>query len=507
MDQEHKNGSSKSYNEILKSASVIGGSSIITIFLRIIRTKFLAVLLGPAGVGLVGIYESITSLADMISGMGIKTSGIRQTAEAVSMHDRQKIARTIFTLRRLSILLGVVGTLLLIALSAPVSLVTFGSTDHHNDIALLSVILFLNAVSGGQYALIQGMRRIGDLARLSILSALFGTIFSIPIVYVWGQRGIVPYLIAVAAMNILASWWYARKIGISYSRMGWSDIRLEAGPLLKFGVAFMSTATMTIGTTYLIRVLVVRTLGLDATGLYQAAATLSVLYVGFILDAMGKDFYPRLTAIAKDDRACNKLINEQAEVGFLLSVPGIMATLVFAPVVLFLFYSTQFMAAYDILRWQLLGILLRMATWPMAFVIIAKGEMKLFFWTELLANAVLLGLTWPGILYFGLPGTGMAFFGMYLFYWFLIFFVIKRMTGFSWSAANTRLGLLSAPVVVLVFSMHYVLTQSWYMILGGAISIAFGLYSIKCLVRMVAADGMMPVLAKIKKNFGFVLSP
>lgn len=507
MDNKPTDGSRKSYNQILKSSGIIGGSSIITIFLRVVRTKFLAVLLGPAGVGLIGIYESITGMVEMISGMGIKSSGIRQTAEAVSVQDRVKIARTIFTLRHLSILFGVLGMMLLIVLSTPISLLTFGNADHGADIAVLSVIILLTSVSGGQYALIQGMRRIGDLAKLSILGALFGTIFSIPIVYVWGQKGIVPYLIAVAAMGILTSWWYARKIDIPSIQMRRKDIWMEAGPLLKLGVAFMLTSAMTTGTFYLIRVLVVRMLGLDAAGLYQAAAALSVLYVGFILDAMGKDFYPRLTAVAQDNEACNRLINEQAEIGFLLSVPGILATLVFAPAILHLFYSAKFVGAYEILRWQILGILLRMATWPMGFVIIAKGKMKIFFWTELLANSVLLGLTWQCLLHFGLNGTGMAFFCMYLFHWFLIFFVVKRMTGFTWAAANTRLGLLAAPVVVLVFSLHYVLTPSWYMILGGAISIAFGFYSIKCLVKMVAADGMMPFLAKIKKNFGFVLSP
>ena len=506
LDKELHKDSSESYTQILKSTGIIGGSSIISLFLRIVRTKFLAVLLGPSGVGLIGIYDSITSLGGTISGMGIQTSGVRQTAEAVSRNDQRKIAVTIITLRRLSIIFGIFGMLLLTLLSTPISLITFGNADNNSDIAILSVTLLLSAVSGGQYALIQGMRRIGDLARLSIFGALFGTIFSIPIVYVWGQKGIVPFLIAVAAMGILTSWWYARKIYISQIKIDWSDIWEEAGNLLKFGVAFMVTAVLTAGSTYLLRVLVVRELGLDAAGLYQAAAILSVVYVGFILDAMGKDYYPRLTAISKDNAACNQLINEQAEVGILLSVPGILATLTFAPIILHLFYSAKFIAAYEILRWQILGILLRIVTWPMGFAIIAKGEMKIFFWTELLANVVLIGMTWLGIIYFGLPGTGMAFFGMYLCYWLLIFVVVKQMTGFSWSRANIRLGVLTIPAVIIVFSIYYVLTEFWYMILGGALSVALGCYSIKCLIKKVNAEGRTRFFNKIKRRIGFALS-
>ncbi|MBN1974561.1 MAG: O-antigen translocase [Sedimentisphaerales bacterium] len=464
----------------------------------------MAILLGPAGMGLIGIYDSIVVMVGTFAGMGIQMSGIRQTAEAVAVNDQKKVAQITITLRRVSIFFGIFGLILLILLSSPISLFTFGNTEHAFDIMLLSIIPLLLIVSGGQSALIQGMRRIGDLAKLSIIGALFGTVLSIPIVYIWGQKGIVPSLIAVAAMALLTSWWYARKIEIVRIRMGWAEIWTEASPLLKMGVVFMVTAIMTTGTIYLIRVLVVRQLGLDAAGLYQAAAALSMLYVGFILDAMGKDYYPRLTAVSHDNAKCNQLVNEQAEMGVLLAVPGILATLTFAPLIIHLFYSAKFIAAYEILRWQILGILLRVPCWPMAFTLVAKGKMNLYFWTELLANAVLISLTWSGIIYFGLPGTGMAFFGMYLLYWILIFSVVKRLTEFAWSTANVRLCLFTMPAIVIVFSAQYILPGLWYMVLGGAVTLAFGCYSIICLIKIFDTDGIRSIFAKIKRRFGFV---
>ena len=49
------------------------------------------------------------------------------------------------------------------------------------------------------------------------------------------------------------------------------------------------------GAAYTIRLIVLRNAGLEAAGLYQAAWVLGGLYVAFILQAMGADFYPRLT--------------------------------------------------------------------------------------------------------------------------------------------------------------------------------------------------------------------
>ena len=81
---------------------------------------------------------------------------------------------------------------------------------------------------------------------------------------------------------------------------------------------------MTLGTAYLMRIIMLRKFEpLTAAGCYQAAWGLGGYYVGFILQAMGADFYPRLTAVASDHVECNRLVNEQAEVGLLLAGPGV----------------------------------------------------------------------------------------------------------------------------------------------------------------------------------------
>src|SRR5260370_11437708 len=102
-----------------------------------------------------------------------------------------------------------------------------------------------------------------------------------------------------------------------------------------------------------------------------------------VQQAMGADFYPLLTANARNNVACSRLVNEQARVGLLLAGPGIIATLTLAPIVLALFYSSKFGGAVEILRWICLGVALRVITWPMGYIIVAKGEQGIFFWSEL----------------------------------------------------------------------------------------------------------------------------
>jgi PST family polysaccharide transporter len=489
--------SKKSYGQILKSSALIGGSTAFNMLFGIVRTKAMALLLGPTGVGLMGIYSSIADLVRSLAGLGINSSGVRQIAEAVGSGDKERIACTVTTLRRVALYSGGVGALLLVLLCRPISLWTFGDYKHAGAVALLALGAFFMDVSEAQKALVQGMRRIADLARMNILGALYGTVFSIAIVYAWKEQGVVPSLICVGAMSIVTSWWYARKIKVEIVRVTWAKALAEASELVKLGVVFMATGLATLGAAYLVRLIVLHEMGLKEAGLYQAAWGLAGICISFILQAMGADFYPRLTAVAQQKEECNRLVNEQVEVGFLMAGPAILGALSLAPLAIMLFYSAKFGGAVPILRWLCLGMFLRVLTWPMGFIILAKNERRIFFWSEILTNAGYVALVWAGIKGFGLAGTGMAFFALYVVNGSIVFFIVNRLTGFAWSGPNKKLALVFMPLVGVVFGSWYLLPQVAAAILGTALTIPAGYFSMKTLCRLIPLERLPKAAKKI----------
>ena len=477
-----------SYGQILKSSVLIGGSSIFNIGFGVVRTKAIALILGQSGVGLFGIYGSINDLTRSIAGMGVNSSGVRQIAEAAGTGDVQRLARTATILQRVAFCSGTIGALLLLGLSRPISWLTFKDYHHTGSVAFLALAVFFGDISQGQAALVQGMRRIADLARMSVLGAFYGTLFSIPIVYFFHEDGVVPSLVCVAATGILTSWWYARKIKIERVVLTMQQAGAEISALLKLGIVFMTTGMMPLGVGYLVNIIMLRKFDLAAVGCYQAAWILGIQYVSFITQAMGADFYPRLTAVASDHKECNRLVNEQVEVGLLLAAPGVIATLTFAPLVIWLFYSSAFAPAVEILRWICLGMIMRVASWPMAFVLVARGERKLYFWTELLSNGLFIFLVWAGLTIFGLKGSGIAFFSMYVAYWLCVYLIIRRLSGFRWSAANCQLALIFLPVVTLVFVSRYFMSNPVAIAVGALLTLAVGIYSLKILCTLVPLE-------------------
>ncbi len=493
-----------SYRQILKSSALIGGSQVLNIAIGIVRTKAMALFLGPAGFGLAGLYNSVVDLAQNIAGMGVNSSGVRQIAEAVGSDDAERITVTIAVLRRTSVMLGLIGAMGLVIFSRQISRLTFGTEQYATGVAILSLAAFCKLVSGGQAALLQGMRRISDLAKMNVFGALFGAVIGIALVYAFREKGIVPYVVAVTAMTIFMSWWYSRKVQIPKVSVPLKQVVEEIRALLKLGLAFMISSLMTLGVAYTIRVTVLHKIGIEATGLYQSAWTLGGMYVGFILQAMAADFYPRLTASVNDHETCNRLVNEQARVGLLLAGPGVLATLTFAPIVIALLYSSRFGASVPILRWICLGATLQVITWPMGFIIVAKGRQNLFIFSEVAWAVVSLALTWLCVSHFGLNGAGIAFFLSYVFHGLLVYPIVRRLSGFRWSRENLQAGAMFFSIIAIVFCGFSYLSRPVAVTLGTIAVILTSGYSIRLLATLAYSNKLQGRLGRIAARLGIV---
>lgn len=467
-----------SYGQILKSSSIIGGAYGLNYLIGMVRTKLVAVLLGPSGVGLVGLYISATSLVGTITGLGLGSSGVREVAEACSTGDAKRVARSVKTLRRACFVSGVLGWLVSIAFSYPLSLWAFDSGERAWAMALLGASLLFGVIASGQTALLQGSRRISDLARLNVVSVLASTTFALA-VYAWlGEKGIVPVLIGTALSNLGFSWWFARRVPIAQLEMGWAETWRQSKRLVGLGLAFMWSGLLAAAGALAIRAIIVRELGIDANGIYQAAWGISGMFAGFILSAMSTDFYPRITAASSDHREVNRLVNEQTEIGILLALPGLLGTLTFAPWIMHIFYSARFLPGAELLPWFILGIFGQVLSWPMSFALIATRATRWYVFVESVANIMRLSLSIVLLRYLGLWGTALAVPLLYIVYTLLLLLICRRLTGFRWAPATLKLTAISA---VLIFSGFFV--RKWFVgysaFAGGAV-----LTALTCLLSL-----------------------
>ena len=154
-----------SYRSIFKATSLFGGVQVYQILIQIIKSKFVAVLLGPAGVGIMGLYQSGLQLIQQISSMGLASSAVRDVSEANGTNDIQRIAKTITVVRKLVWHTGLLGLVLVALFSPLLSKASFGNYDYTIPFIILSVTLLIDQISSGQRVILQGLRRLKDLAK------------------------------------------------------------------------------------------------------------------------------------------------------------------------------------------------------------------------------------------------------------------------------------------------------------------------------------------------------
>lgn len=429
------------------------------------RTKVVAILLGPEGIGLVSLYQSIIDLVGNVAGLGIASSGVREVAEACASNDSRRIAVATQTLKRLSWLTGLLGWLVTAALSYPLSQWILGSHLHAGSIALLGASLLFTMASGGQMACIQGMRRIGDLAKLQILSMCTSTAVAIGIYFWLREKGILPVLISSAIISFAGSWWYTSKLRIEKIDLDWISTWQNSKRLIELGIAFMWSALMTAGVAFAIRAMITRDLGIEANGIFQSAWAISGMFAGFILSAMGTDFYPRLSAVSHDNALVNKMVNEQTEIGILLALPGLVGTIVFAPIVMKVFYTAKFLAGGELLPWLVLGIFFKIISWPMGFIQLAKGATRWFVASETLFGISLGVLTFLLLNFQGLKGAAYAFTLIYLLYMVLMIYISKKLSYFIWNKRNAQLFIKVGGIVSIALVLAQLNSNKVYIIL------------------------------------------
>ncbi len=492
--------SNSSYRTILRSTSIIGGAQVINIAAGILKMKAVAVLLGPAGVGLVGLYLSLIQTASSVAAMGLSNVGTRQIAAAHAEGGDVAVGRTRRALFWATMLLALIGAALFWLASGWIARVILADDSRTNDVAWLSVGVALTVAAGSQGALLTGLRRIGDLARINIGAGVIGVALGVLALLLWGAQGLIAMILIAPVVTFLLGHLFVTRLGPPAGpQIRLPEMSREWQVMLTLGFAFMLSGVVTTLGHLAARTLVQRELGAEALGQFQAAWAIGMTYLGFVLSAMVTDYYPRLTAAIGDHKVATRLVNEQTEVALLLCAPVLLAMLGLAPWVIHLIYSAEFGPAVDILRWQLLGDILKVLSWPLGFVILARGAGKTFVLTESLGIAAMLAGIWIGIPWVGVTATGIAFLAMYGLYLPLVWVMGGRMIGFRWSrsVAWQALALIVAACVVDVTSRISDLAGATIAL---TLALVFGLWALVRLSHQAGANGRLGRIARVAEG-------
>ena len=442
------------FNHILKSSSLMAMASALVILFGIFRTKISAIYIGPIGIGIFSSLMGLQGLAGTFSGFGVQASAVKSIAE--NSTDIHQLSRTVKTVFRVSFITGVLGSLSIILLSGLISNFLFGNRNYSYEISLMGpTILFLN-LTGAQTAILQGLRKTPSLATMNVISGFIGVVFAFGVYRFYGVSGIPFVILLTVFFNYIMGFMFLRVNNIIEVELTWRETLLNASNMLKNGAAFMSTSVMGSAVIFFTNSQIINLLDLKSLGVYSAALILSGMVTSFVMSAMSTDFYPRLAAIPPGDhKSLNGMINQQIEVGFYLCAPCILAVLLSSPFLIKILYTAEFIDAIELLKILSFGALLRVASWPLGYVLMATGKAKEYFLIEFFSNLIHLILNYYLLEFYGLNGLAVAFFVSSLIYLVVIFYFVKSFTKFNWSFQHPHMFRCSLVVLMCSITLQF----------------------------------------------------
>ena len=408
-----KKDRSDSYDDVLKYTSIFGGVQGLNLLIGLVRNKIVALLLGPAGMGLVSLFNTSVNFLSQATNLGISFSAVRNVSELYDKGDEEQLTHYVGVVRAWTLLTALLGMVVCALLGPVLSNYTFDWGDHTLHFVLLAPAVGLMAITGGETAILKGARQLKALAVIQMYNVFIALLVAIPIYYFFGMSGIVPVivLVALAAMVLTIRHSY-RLFPLTLSRL-WR--RLSDGKdMIRLGVAFVFAGILGSGAEMFIRSYLNVEGGLDVVGFYNAGFMITVTYASMVFTSMETDFFPRLSAVCRQRVEMRKTVNRQIEVAILLASPMLCMLIVGMPFIIPLLFSSEFESVVEMAQVAVFSMYIKAISLPISYLTLARGDSFAFLLLEAVFDVVMVFFVAWGYHYWGLFGTGLALSSAYL---------------------------------------------------------------------------------------------
>ena len=392
------------------------------------RTKILAVLFGPQGIGLLGLLQAAMSTATLAVGVGVDGIGARELARALATSPGDVPAIRAAMTR---------GVLLLAATGGAISAVLFGVFAEQfgfGEVGIWAAVLGLGVLASvmaanGRGAL-AGHGRVAALAQASIAAAVLAVVVVVPLSGLAPTPAVVLACIAVPVVQWFAVAGWARGLpGVTAVSLREALVR-ALGLARMAGPFFFASVLPAVG-QFGIRAVAANGFTQHDVGLFQASLALSTTAAGVLASGVGPSLVPRLAAAYADPVAFNGVLTSQVRVYLSLFAPIVLVTESAPELILRLLYSEAFIGGADQLCWQMVGEVFRLPIWAMSAALFARGRGGAYLLVEIVQLVLNVGFVALAVQTGSLAWVGAALSAVAA-CMFVVMSLLLRSDGFRW---------------------------------------------------------------------------
>ena len=389
----------------------------------LVINKAVAVYIGPTGLALVGQFQNFSQLV-MTAARGAINSGVTKYAAEYGKDD-ERIPILFSTASKISLAASVIVGAGIVIFSNYVSLQFLKSEEYDYIFVIFGFTIVLFVINNLLLSILNGLKEIKTWVMINIIQSLYSLVFTTLLIVFLGLDGALIALVTNQSVIFFIVIWMLRKHPvIKLENFRGAFDTPEAKKLGGFALMAITSAATVPVSHLIVRNYLSENLSWDAAGYWQAIWYISTMYLMVVTTTLSIYYLPKLSEITDKAELRNELLQ-----GYKIIMPIVivMSVTIFLlkDFIIWLLFTEDFAPMRELFFWQLVGDVMKLAAWLIAYLMLAKAMTKTFIATEIVFSLSFVLLSIWFVNQYGLVGMSYSFAVNYTLYFFVMISVTK----------------------------------------------------------------------------------
>lgn len=404
------------------------------------RNKILALILGPAGIGLFAQLQSFQNLTANAVPMGMQVGALRYFAKYRAT-DRILLPTYVSTAGKVFLGLSILTATICLAFVKPLAGWVLDSRDLFWFLipAIIGVPFLIQTQLWNTY--LQAGLEMKTYSKVILTTSAVGLAMAVPLVYFWREAGAACHLMLVAMVGYAVVRLQIRRSMDPELRKDIRSARFNPNvlrALLRFGVANIPGFSIYLLVPFLVRTQIIRTLGFDANGIYQAVFAISVQYTSVPINALSTYALPKISQM-ENVAEINAEVNRNLKLALLINTPAIMLILLNSTLVVRLLFSQKFLLAVGLFAYQGIADFWKFVAYAIAAPMVPQERFRARNILCIAQYCVYLTVFYLALPIVGLRGVVIAEMSGWAFHFATLYLYLGRVNGYRFGRQNAWL--------------------------------------------------------------------
>lgn len=411
--------------DIIKVFSITAISTLVRMVTGLISVKVVASIIGPAGVALVGQLNNFASIAMTISSGGINTGVTKYIAEYKS--DMYKLPYLLSTALRITVACSLAVSIFLILFHRFLSEYIMLSPDYGYLFIIFGFTILLYAINSLISSIINGLKEFKKFVSVNIVGTICGLIFTLVFVLTMGLKGALISAVTFQSVMLFITLWMIRKCEwLTWTNFKQSFNRAISQKYFRYTLMAITTASTVPVSQMILRGYVISEISAVEAGWWEAMNRISNMYLMVITSSFGIYYLPRLSELTNPYELRHEIFKSYKVIIPML-LGGFIFIYLFRFVVIRVLFTYEFLPMEGLFIWQIAGDFFKIASWLLAYLMLAKSMTRLFVITEIIFAITLVGLGFFFMKINGVVGITQGYFLNYVLYTICMFLVFRKL--------------------------------------------------------------------------------